>query len=440
MNCVDTRAGKLERAPCTLSRLMTTRAFSENEYLFTSESVTEGHPDKMADQISDGVLDAVMRDDPEGRVACETLVNTGLVVVSGEITTETYVDVPTIARETIRKIGYTDASFGFDCDTCAVITAIDEQSPDIAQGVDRAYEQRHTGADDEFDVAGAGDQGMMFGYATRETRELMPMPISLAHRLAHRMAEVRRGDVMPYLRPDGKTQVTIRYENGVPIEVEKVLISTQHKPGVDSDTLIKPDLWEHVVHPILPHELYDEKKLYNDTGDNFLVNPTGKFEVGGPMGDCGLTGRKIIIDTYGGMARHGGGAFSGKDPSKVDRSAAYAARYVAKNVVAAGLADRCEIQVAYAIGVSHPVSVMLETFGTEKVSKSTIAKLVDEHFDLRPGAFRKHLNLHRPIYQKTAAYGHFGREDSDFTWERTDKADALREAAGLGERESTPTA
>jgi S-adenosylmethionine synthetase len=279
----------------------------------------------------------------------------------------------------------------------------------------------------------------MFGYATRETRELMPMPIALAHRLAHRMAEVRRGDVMPYLRPDGKTQVTIRYENGLPIEVEKVLISTQHKPGVDSDTLIKPDLWEHVVHPILPAELYDEKKLYNDTGNNFLVNPTGKFEVGGPMGDCGLTGRKIIIDTYGGMARHGGGAFSGKDPSKVDRSAAYAARYVAKNVVAAGLADRCEIQVAYAIGVSHPVSVMVETFGTEKVSRSTIVKLVDEHFDLRPGAFRQYLDLHRPIYQKTAAYGHFGREDRDFTWERTDKADALREAAGLSTRESQPT-
>jgi S-adenosylmethionine synthetase len=419
---------------------MTTRELSENEYLFTSESVTEGHPDKMADQISDGVLDAVMRDDPTGRVACETLVNTGLVVVSGEITTETYVDVPKIARETIRKIGYTDASYGFDATTCAVITAIDEQSPDIAQGVDSAYEQRHTGGSDEHDVAGAGDQGMMFGYATRETRELMPMPIALAHRLAHRLAEVRRGDVMPYLRPDGKTQVTIRYENGVPIEVEKVLISTQHKPGIDSDTLIKPDLWEHVLHPILPHELYDEKKLYNDTGDNFLVNPTGKFEVGGPMGDCGLTGRKIIIDTYGGMARHGGGAFSGKDPSKVDRSAAYAARYVAKNVVAAGLADRCEIQVAYAIGVSHPVSLMVETFGTEKVSRSTIVKLVDEHFDLRPGAFRKHLDLHRPIYQKTAAYGHFGREDRDFTWERTDKADALREAAGLGERQSTPAA
>jgi S-adenosylmethionine synthetase len=284
------------------------------------------------------------------------------------------------------------------------------------------------------DVAGAGDQGMMFGYATRETAELMPMPISLAHRLAHRLAEVRRGDVMPYLRPDGKTQVTVRYENGQPIEIEKILISTQHKPGVDSDTLIKPDLWEHVVHPILPAELIDEKKL--NTKQNFLVNPTGKFEIGGPMGDCGLTGRKIIVDTYGGAARHGGGAFSGKDPSKVDRSAAYAARYVAKNVVAAGLADRCEVQVAYAIGVAHPVSLMVETYGTERLERSKIVQLVNDHFDLRPGAFRDYLDLHRPIYQKTAAYGHFGREDHDFTWEKTDKADALRDAAGLGARES----
>src|SRR5690349_4779481 len=401
---------------------------SDNEFLFTSESVTEGHPDKMADQISDGVLDAVMRDDPNGRVACETLVNTGLVVVSGEISTNTYVDIPKIARETIRKIGYDNAAYGFDCDTCAVITAIDEQSPDIAQGVDQAYERRTSADDnDELDVAGAGDQGMMFGYATRETRELMPMPISLAHKLAQRLAEVRRGDVMPYLRPDGKTQVTVRYEGGRPIEIEKVLISTQHKPGVDSQTLIKPDLWEHVLHPILPAELYEEKKLL----DNFLVNPTGKFEVGGPMGDCGLTGRKIIVDTYGGAARHGGGAFSGKDPSKVDRSAAYAARYVAKNVVAAGLADRCGVQVAYAIGVAHPVSVMVETFGTEKIDRAQIAQLVDEHFDLRPGAFREQLKLHRPIYQKTAAYGHFARDDHDFTWERTDKAAALRAAAGL---------
>jgi S-adenosylmethionine synthetase len=345
--------------------------------------------------------------------------------------------VPKIARETIRKIGYDNASYGFDCNTCAVISAIDEQSPDIAQGVNQAYEARTDPSDeDALDVAGAGDQGMMFGYATRETRELMPMPISLAHKLAHRLAEVRRGDVMPYLRPDGKTQVTIRYENDRPIEIEKILISTQHKPGVDSATLIKPDLWEHVIHPILPPELYDEKKLTDDR--NFLVNPTGKFEIGGPMGDCGLTGRKIIVDTYGGAARHGGGAFSGKDPSKVDRSAAYAARYVAKNVVAAGLASRCEVQVAYAIGVAHPVSLMVETYGTERVSRSEIVRLIGEHFDLRPGAFREELKLHRPIYQKTAAYGHFGREDHDFTWEKTDKADALRQAAGLGERTSEP--
>jgi len=408
---------------------MTDHALSDNEYLFTSESVTEGHPDKMADQISDGVLDAVMADDPDGRVACETLVNTGLVVVSGEISTTTYVDVPKIVRETVRRIGYDNALYGFDAGTCAVITAIDEQSPDIAQGVDKAYEARHDpGDEDELDIAGAGDQGMMFGYATRETKELMPLPISLAHKLAQRLAEVRRAETLPYLRPDGKTQVTVRYENNRPIEVEKILISTQHKPGVDSQTLIKPDLWEHVVRPILPSELYDDKKLL----DGFLVNPTGKFEIGGPMGDCGLTGRKIIVDTYGGMARHGGGAFSGKDPSKVDRSAAYAARYVAKNLVAAGLADRCEIQVAYAIGVAHPISVMVETYGTERVARSLIAKLIDEHFDLRPGAFRKHLNLHRPIYQKTAAYGHFGREDHDFTWEKTDKAEVLREAAGFG--------
>ena len=409
---------------------MSTHALSDNEYLFTSESVTEGHPDKMADQISDGVLDAVLRDDPKGRVACETLVNTGLVVVSGEISTSTYVDVPKIARETIRKIGYDNASYGFDCDTCAVITAIDEQSPDIAQGVDQAYEaRRDPGDDDKLDLDGAGDQGMMFGYATRETKELMPMPISLAHRLAQRLAQVRRGDVMPYLRPDGKTQVTVRYENDKPVEIEKVLISTQHKPGVDSDSLIKPDLLEHVLEPILPKEMYDRAKIEA----NFLVNPTGKFEIGGPMGDCGLTGRKIIVDTYGGMARHGGGAFSGKDPSKVDRSAAYAARYVAKNIVAAGLADRCEVQVAYAIGVAHPVSVMVETYGTEKVSKAQILSLVDEHFDLRPGAFRQYLDLHRPIYQKTAAYGHFGREDHDFSWEKTDKAQTLASAAGLGQ-------
>jgi len=351
---------------------------ADNGYLFTSESVTEGHPDKVADQISDGVLDAVMRDDPTGRVACETLVNTGLVVVSGEISTETWVDIPEVARETIRK----------------------------------------------------------FGYASRETPELMPLPISLAHKLAHRLAEVRKGEVMPYLRPDGKTQVTVRYENGFPIQIEKVLISTQHKDGLDCDTLIRPDLWEHVLHPILPAELYDERTL--NTKQNFLVNPTGRFVIGGPVGDAGLTGRKIIVDTYGGMARHGGGAFSGKDPSKVDRSAAYAARWVAKNVVAAGLADKCEVQVAYAIGVARPVSVMVETFGTEKIARSEIARLVGEHFDLRPGSFREELRLHRPIFQKTAAYGHFGRDDHDFTWERTDRADDLRAAAGLGEPVSQP--
>jgi len=399
---------------------------SDTEFLFTSESVTEGHPDKIADQISDGVLDAVMRDDPAGRVACETLVNTGLVVVSGEITTETYVDIQEIARSTIRRIGYTNAEFGFDYKTCAVINAIDKQSPDIAQGVDRAYEARtDPGDDDALDVAGAGDQGMMFGYASDETEELMPLPIALAHKLAKRLADVRKAEIVPYLRPDGKTQVTVRYVDGRPVEIEKLLISTQHREGAES--LIKDDLWENVVEPVLPGDLYDPQRLRRE----FLVNPTGRFVIGGPMGDCGLTGRKIIVDTYGGMARHGGGAFSGKDPSKVDRSAAYAARYVAKNVVAAGLAARCEVQVAYAIGVAHPVSVMVDTFGTEKVSRARILELINEHFDLRPGAFREYLRLHRPIYQKTAAYGHFGRDDSDFTWESTDKAATLRAAAGL---------
>jgi len=403
---------------------------SEHEFLFTSESVTEGHPDKIADQISDGVLDAVLRDDAYARVACETLVNTGLVLISGEISTETYVDIQEIARDTITRIGYTDPALGFSADSCAVISAIDRQSPDIAQGVDTALEARTDPADDDkLDLVGAGDQGMMFGYATRETPELMPLPISLAHKLAQRLAEVRKGEVVPYLRPDGKTQVTVRYENGRPIEIEKVLISTQHRDGVDCDALIRPDLWEHVIHPVLPGELYDERKL--NTTANLLVNPTGRFVIGGPVGDAGLTGRKIIVDTYGGMARHGGGAFSGKDPSKVDRSAAYAARWVAKNVVAAGLADRCEVQVAYAIGVAHPVSVMVETFGTEKVSRSGIAAAIDEHFDLRHGAIREELKLHRPIFQKTAAYGHFGREDHDFTWERTDRVDALRTSAGL---------
>jgi len=400
---------------------------ADNEYLFTSESVTEGHPDKIADQISDGVLDAVMADDPGGRVACETLVNTGLVVVSGEISTNTYVDIPQIARDTVKRIGYTDALYGFDCHTCAVINAIDKQSPDIAQGVDKAYEARtDPGDDDELDIAGAGDQGMMFGYASNETDELMPLPISLAHKLAKRLADVRKAEIVPYLRPDGKTQVTIRYVDGRPVEIEKILISTQHREGAEA--LIKDDLWEHVVERILPEDLYDPRKLQK----SFLDNPTGRFVIGGPMGDCGLTGRKIIVDTYGGMARHGGGAFSGKDPSKVDRSAAYAARYVAKNVVAAGLAERAEVQVAYAIGVAHPVSVMVETFGTEKIGRAQLLELINESFDLRPGAFRKYLKLHRPIYQKTAAYGHFGREEADFTWESTDRAAALRDAAGLG--------
>ena len=401
-------------------------SFSENEFLFTSESVTEGHPDKVADQISDGVLDAVLIDDPNGRVACETLVNTGLVVVSGEITTDTYVDIQDIARETIRAIGYTDADLGFSADSCAVLNAIDKQSVDIAQGVDTAYERRgDASGEDELDVAGAGDQGMMFGYASNETPELMPLPIALAHRLSRRLAEVRKDHTLGYLRPDGKTQVSVRYRDGRPVAVEKLLISSQHAEGAESQ--IKDDLWEHVVLPVLPGDMYDESALQRE----FLVNPTGRFVIGGPVGDCGLTGRKIIVDTYGGMARHGGGAFSGKDPSKVDRSAAYAARYVAKNLVAAGLVDRVEVQVAYAIGVAHPVSVMVETFGTEKLSRGRILQLVNEHFDLRPGAFREYLRLHRPIYQKTAAYGHFGRDDPDFTWEQTDRADALREAAGL---------
>jgi S-adenosylmethionine synthetase len=400
----------------------------DNEFLFTSESVTEGHPDKIADQISDGVLDAVLKDDPYGRVACETLVNTGLIVVSGEISTKTYVDIQEIARETVRKIGYTDADLGFSADSCAVLNAIDKQSPDIAQGVDTALEKRtDADDDDELDIAGAGDQGMMFGYATNETDALMPLPISLAHRLAERLAAVRKAGTLDYLRPDGKTQVSVRYADGKPVAIEKLLISTQHAEGAEA--LIADDLWEHVVEPILPSGLYDAPRLRK----NFLVNPTGRFVIGGPVGDAGLTGRKIIVDTYGGMARHGGGAFSGKDPSKVDRSAAYAARWVAKNIVAAGLAQRAEVQVAYAIGVAHPVSVMVETFNTELEGRTRgqIAQAVDEVFDLRPGSFREELKLHRPIYQKTAAYGHFGREDHDFTWERTDKAQALRAAAGL---------
>jgi S-adenosylmethionine synthetase len=411
-------------------------------FTFTSESVTEGHPDKIADQISDSVLDAVLTDDPMGRVACETLITTGLVVVAGEVTTNTYVDIPRLVRERIREIGYTRAKYGFDADTCGVMVALDEQSPDIAQGVDASYEAQH-GDEESLDRVGAGDQGMMFGYASNETDELMPLPIMLAHRLAKRLAAVRKSEVLPYLRPDGKSQVTVRYEEDAdgrrrPVEIERVLISTQHRDGLDIDIQLKPDLIEHVLRPILPEELYDPKRL--DAKDFFYCNPTGKFVIGGPMGDSGLTGRKIIVDTYGGAAPHGGGAFSGKDPTKVDRSAAYAARHVAKNVVAAGLADRCQIQVAYAIGVAHPMSVLIETFGTENIPVARIEELVKEHFDLRPAAILRDLDLRRPIYVKTAAYGHFGRDDGDFTWERTDKADALRAAAGLGDAAFVTTA
>ncbi len=407
------------------------------EFSFTSESVTEGHPDKIADQVSDAVLDAVLAGDATGRVACETLITTGLVVVAGEITTEIYVDIPRLVRKTIADIGYTRAKYGFDAETCGVIVAIDEQSADIEQGVNDSFEAQH-GDGDPLNRVGAGDQGMMFGYASRETEELMPLPIQLAHRICKRLSEVRKADVLPYLRPDGKAQVTIRYEvdehgRQRPVEIERILISTQHRDGLDSETLIKPDLIEHVLHPILPHSLYDEKRL--EEKDFVYVNPTGKFVIGGPMGDTGLTGRKIIVDTYGGAAPHGGGAFSGKDPTKVDRSAAYAARYVAKNVVAAGLADRCQIQVAYAIGVAQPLSVLVDCFGTEAqgLSQAKIEQLVRDHFDLRPAAILRDLDLRRPIYKKTAAYGHFGREDRDFTWERTDKADTLRQAAGLAE-------
>ena len=406
---------------------------SARSFQFTSESVTEGHPDKIADQISDSVLDAILVDDPNARVACETLVTTGLVVVAGEITTETYVEIPRLVRETIKGIGYDRAKYGFDADTCGVMVALDEQSPDIALGVETSYEMQR-GDDDPLDRLGAGDQGMMFGYACTETGELMPLPIMLAHKIAKRLSEVRKAQILPYLRPDGKTQVTIRYEidehgRQNPVEVVRVLVSTQHRDGLDTEALIKPDLIEHVLHPILPRDLYDERRF--DERDFVLVNPTGKFVLGGPMGDTGLTGRKIIVDTYGGAARHGGGAFSGKDPTKVDRSAAYAARYVAKNVVAAGIADRCELQVSYAIGVAHPVSIEVECFGTEQISLDRIAELVRENFDLRPGAILRDLDLWRPIYAKTAAYGHFGREEHDFTWERTDRADALRAAAGL---------
>ncbi|HEV2712408.1 MAG TPA: methionine adenosyltransferase [Gaiellaceae bacterium] len=415
---------------------------ARREFLFTSESVTEGHPDKIADQISDGVLDAVLADDPRGRVACETLITTGLVVVAGEISTETWVDIPRLVRDKIADIGYTHSEWGFDAQTCGVIVAIDEQSPDIAQGVDQSYEVQHDpGDDDPLDQLGAGDQGMMFGYATRETPELMPLPIMLAHKIVRRLAGVRKSEQLKYLRPDGKAQVTIRYEvdehdRQVPVEIARLLVSTQHADNVDAET-IKEDVIEHVLRPILDPRLYDERRLYDDR-DFVYVNPTGKFVLGGPMGDTGLTGRKIIVDTYGGAARHGGGSFSGKDPTKVDRSAAYAARYVAKNIVAAELAERCEVNVAYAIGVAHPVSIAVRTFATERIPVPKIEALVSEHFDLRPAAIQRDLDLKRPIYAKTAAYGHFGRDDHDFTWERTDKAGALRAAAGIGSPERAP--
>jgi S-adenosylmethionine synthetase len=396
----------------------------EGEHLFTSESVTEGHPDKVADQISDAVLDACLAEDPGARVACETLVNTGMAVVSGEISTEASIDIPTIVRDTVRGIGYDDGDLGYAADAIAVLVSMDEQSPEIAQGVDAGLEVRAGDSEDELDSAGAGDQGMMFGYATDETEVLMPLPILLAHRLAERLAEARREGSVEYLRPDGKTQVTVRYRDGEPVGIERILVSTQHDPGVDLETRIRPDVWESVVVPVLESgfdEMADRDRLY----DSLLVNPTGSFVIGGPVGDAGLTGRKIIVDTYGGAARHGGGAFSGKDPSKVDRSAAYAARYAAKNVVAAGLAKRCEVQVAYAIGVARPVSLMVDTFGTGRIPDREIAELVSAAFDLRPAAFRNYLDLNRPIYHRTAAYGHFGREGEDFTWERTDRVDAL---------------
>ena len=397
-----------------------------SKWTFTSESVTEGHPDKMADQISDSILDAILAQDPEARVACETMVTTGLCIVAGEITTSAYVDIPSIARETICDIGYDRESFGYDGHTCGVMVAIDEQSPDIAQGVDDSEEVRsgQAGEDDLLDKQGAGDQGMMFGYACDETDVLMPLPIHLAHRMAERLAEVRKAGTIPYLRPDAKTQVTFEYDEGRPVALKTVLISTQHNDGVDRDTEIRPDLIEQVIRPTIPEQFAD---------DDFevFVNPTGRFVIGGPVGDAGLTGRKIIVDTYGGAARHGGGAFSGKDPSKVDRSAAYAARWVAKNVVAAGAATRCEVQVAYAIGVAHPVSILVETFGTNTVDPAQLDAAVREVFDLRPGAIVRDLELRRPVFRETAAYGHFGRTGDGFTWERTDRVDPLRSALGL---------
>ncbi|GAA1784597.1 MULTISPECIES: methionine adenosyltransferase [Streptomonospora] len=392
--------------------------------LFTSESVTEGHPDKMADQISDAILDAMLKDDPASRVAAETLITTGQVHVAGEVTTKTYVDIQEIVRKKILEIGYDSSAKGFDGQSCGVSVSLDAQSPDIAQGVDTAYEARVDKEDDALDKQGAGDQGLMFGYANNETPELMPLPIKLAHALAERLSEVRHNGTVPYLRPDGKTQVTVEYEGQKPVRLDTVVVSSQHAPDIDIDELLTPDVKEHVIAPIVAS--------YGLEADDYrlLVNPTGRFEIGGPMGDAGLTGRKIIVDTYGGYARHGGGAFSGKDPSKVDRSAAYATRWVAKNIVAAGLADRAEVQVAYAIGKAHPVGVFIETFGTEQVAPEVIEKAVDEVFDLRPAAIVRDLDLLRPIYSGTAAYGHFGRQDAKFTWEQTDRAAALKSAAG----------
>lgn len=397
----------------------------KKEFLFTSESVTEGHPDKMADQISDAILDAIIVDDPQCRTAIETLLKTGIVIVAGEVTTSTYVEIPDIVREVVKNIGYTRAKYGFDYETCGIITSIGKQSPNISQGVNSAYETRvGEGYENEFDSQGAGDQGMMFGYACNETEDFMPLPIQLAHKLAHRLSEVRKAGLLSYLRPDGKSQVTVKYENGKPVSVETIVIATQHAPNIDPDTQIEPDVREFIVKPIIPDK-YISKNL------KLFVNPTGEFTVGGPMGDTGVTGRKIIVDTYGGMARHGGGCFSGKDPSKVDRSASYEARHVAKNLVASGAADRLEIEIAYAIGVSHPVSVMVDTFGTEKVDIKKIENAVKEIFDLRPAAIIKNLDLLRPIYRKTATYGHFGRHDRDFTWEKLDKVDEIKSMLGL---------
>lgn len=388
---------------------------SVNNYLFTSESVSEGHPDKVADQISDAILDAILAQDPAARVACETMVTTGMAVIAGEITTTAYADIPAIVRETIREIGYTSSDMGFDADSCAVLVSIDKQSPDISMGV--------TAGEGMFKEQGAGDQGLMFGYACNETPELMPMPILLAHQLVSKLADLRKDGTLPFLRPDSKSQVSIQYIDGKPVRIDTIVISTQHTPEV-THRQIEDQVIELVVKKVVPAHLLDEKTRY-------FINPTGRFVIGGPMGDCGLTGRKIIVDTYGGMGRHGGGAFSGKDPSKVDRSAAYMGRYVAKNLVAAGLCDRCEVQVAYAIGVAEPVSIMVHTFGTAKVDEIRLAELVREVFDMRPRAIIEHLDLLRPIYKKTAAYGHFGRELADFTWEKTDRATELRQRAGL---------